>query len=82
MGPLLFRNGWKESVRKSKLSLMGFNGTTSFQKWIVAIVAILALIGTYCFNGATSFQKWIGFVININFLLNLVSMGPLLFRNG
>ncbi len=36
----------------------GFNGATSFQKWI-DIVMLCARSDGVCFNGATSFQKWI-----------------------
>ena len=37
----------------------GFNGATSFQKWIAQFCTALCW-QMRRFNGATSFQKWIG----------------------
>ena len=37
----------------------GFNGATSFQKWIGCEFVVYLLYRSRCFNGATSFQKWI-----------------------
>ena len=89
------------------LEMAGFNGATSFQKWIEAFSHPLPHFAYICFNGATSFQKWIAVsaVIDIesknvfqwsHFISemdseidrwarcprNVVSMEPLLFRNG
>ena len=66
----------------SSAKLSSFNGATSSQKWIVVPTHSAPLFKLDSFNGATSSQKWIAVHESVSFMESVVSMGPLLLRNG